>query len=81
MVKKCVLSVAGVIKSIPLYSVINGFWINETGDLEVVIRYKPQDWFEMGLGISGITFISCVFYLFYEWRKEKGDGRIKNSVK
>jgi len=46
-----------------------------------VIRYKPQDWFEMGLGISGITFISCVFYLFYEWRKEKGDGRIKNSVK
>lgn len=34
------------VKSIPLYSVINGFWINETGNLEIVIRYTPQDWFE-----------------------------------
>jgi len=44
------------VKSIPLYSVINGFWINETGDIEIVIRYKPQDWFEIGLAISRLTF-------------------------
>jgi len=61
------------VKSIPLYSVINGFWINETGDLEIVIRYKPQDWFEMGLMISGLTFTGCIGYLFYDWRREKGD--------
>ena len=33
----------GKVRSIPVYSVINGFWINETGDLEIVIRYTPQD--------------------------------------
>jgi len=62
-----------IVKSVPLYSVINGFWINETGNLEIVIRYKPQDWFEMGLGISVMTFAGCVAYLFYDWRREKGD--------
>jgi hypothetical protein len=73
-----------VVKSIPLYSVINGFWINETGNLEIVIRYKPQDWFERGLIISVITFIGCVGYLFYDWRRERGDGwarRLEKRVK
>ena len=62
------------VKSIPLYSVINGFWINETGNLTIIIRYTPQDWFELGLKISALTFISCIGYLFYDWRREKGDG-------
>ena len=57
-----------------LHSVINDFWINETGDLEVVIRYKPQDWFELGLGISAATFIGCISYLLYDWRRE---GRVQ----
>jgi hypothetical protein len=61
------------VKSIPLYSVINGFWINETGNLEIVIRYKPQDWFEIGLVVSTTTFVGCISYLFYDWRREKGD--------
>ena len=59
------------VKSIPLYSVINGFWIDESGDLEIVIRYKPQDWFEMGLAISALTFIGYIGYLFYDWRRNK----------
>jgi hypothetical protein len=61
-----------VVKSIPLYSVINGFWIDETGDLEIEIRYKPQEWFEVGLWISVTTFIGCIGYLFYDWRRGKG---------
>ena len=52
---------------------INGFWINETGNLEIIIRYKPQDWFEIGLVISILTFLACIFYLIYDWRREKGD--------
>jgi len=62
------------VKSIPLYSVINGFWIDQTGDLEIVIRYKPQDWFEIGLVISALTFIGCIGYLFYDWRKNRKVG-------
>ena len=61
------------VRSIPLYSIINGFWINETGELEIVIRYKPQDWFELGLKISATTFVGCIAYVFYDWRREKGD--------
>ena len=61
------------VRSIPLYSVINGFWINETGNLTIIIRYTPQDWFELGLKISATTFILCIAYIFYDWRREKGD--------
>ncbi|MEM5829575.1 MAG: hypothetical protein QW040_02655 [Candidatus Aenigmatarchaeota archaeon] len=57
--------------SIPLYGVINGFWINKTGEYEIEIRYKPQEWFEIGLVISGITFIACIGYLIYDWKKGK----------
>ncbi|MCX7759273.1 MAG: hypothetical protein N2169_06685, partial [bacterium] len=63
------------VKSIPLYGVINGFWINTTGeDLEIVIRYKPQDYFEFGFAISGITFTSCIAYLIYDWKKDFFDN-------
>ncbi len=61
------------VRSIPVYGVINGFWINETGNLTIVIRYVPQDWFELGLKISFITFVSCVLYLVWDWRKSRGD--------
>ena len=69
------------VRSIPLYSVINGFWINETGNLTIVIRYVPQDWFELGLKISALTFIACIGYLFYDWRKSKGDRWAKKLGK
>ncbi len=72
------------VRSIPLYSVINGFWINETGNLEIVIRYTPQDWFELGLMISATTFIGCIGYIFYDWRREKGDRwalKIERKIK
>ena len=58
------------VRSIPLYSVINGFWINETGNLTVEIRYTPQDWFEIGLVISGLAFTGCIGYLVYDWKKK-----------
>ena len=72
----------GKVRSIPIYSVINGFWINETGDLEIVIRYTPQDLFENSLAISTIIFIGCIGYLIYDWRKERRDKtRYINKLK
>lgn len=55
----------GLSKTIPLYSVVNSFWIKDTGNLEIMIRYKPQDWLEEGLVISVITFIFCLGYIFF----------------
>ena len=66
---------------VPVYGVINGFWINQTGNLEIVLRYTPQDWFERGLIISLTTFILSIFYLFYDWRREKGDRWAKRLEK
>ncbi|MEM2613962.1 MAG: alpha-(1-_3)-arabinofuranosyltransferase family protein [Nitrososphaerota archaeon] len=66
------------VSPIPLYGIINGFPINATGEnLEVVIRYTPQDWFETGLAVSGLAFTFCLLYLFYDWRRRKGDRWIK----
>ena len=38
--------------SIPLYSAINGFYINKTGDYILTIEYQPQIWFIQGMTIS-----------------------------
>lgn len=58
-------------RSIPLYGVINGFWINRTGLLEITIEYEPQRLFYIGLAISIATLAACIAYLAYEWIKNK----------
>jgi len=67
-----------VIKSIPRYSVINRFWMNETDNLEIVIRYEPQDWFETGLAISATTFIGCIAYIFHDGEERKEMDGLKS---
>ena len=43
---------------------INGFWINETGELEIVTRYTAR-LIRVRIKISGLTFIGYLF-LFYD---------------
>jgi len=59
------------IESIPLYSVINGFRINQTGQLEITIEYEPQRWFQIGCTISLTTLIACTAYLTLTHPKTK----------
>lgn len=49
--------------SIPLYSAINGFYINKTGDYILTIEYQPQIWFIQGTVISIIATISILVFL------------------
>jgi len=56
-------------ESLELYTLINGFWIDETGESEIIIKYKPQDWFDIGVWISSISFFCCMIFLFYKWKK------------
>lgn len=72
------------VPSVPVYGVINGFWINQTGELEIVLRYIPQEYFEHSLKISSMTFLSCIFYLVYDWRLSKEDTwaiRVNHKIK
>jgi hypothetical protein len=57
--------------SIPIFSVMNGFQINETGLLDVVIEYEPQNWFYIGCAISITTFLACTAYLAYSSTKTR----------
>lgn len=59
------------IHPILLYSVANGFLINQTGDLDITIEYEPQRWFYIGATISITTLIICIGYLIYDWRRKK----------
>jgi len=59
------------IHSIPLYGVINGFYINQTGHLEITIEYEPQRWFNLGCIISLTTLLACLTYLTITHIKQK----------
>jgi hypothetical protein len=51
------------IKSTPLYSIINGFYIDRKGDYSLIIEYEPQKWFlEAGI-VSIIALILSVIAL------------------
>jgi len=63
-------------KSMPLYSVINGFWIDNTGNLDITIEYKPQRWFYYGAAISIATFLGVLAYMAWHWTR----GRRKKGV-
>jgi hypothetical protein len=55
--------------SIPLYSIVNGFYINKTGDYSLVIEYEPQIWFSQGLTVSTFVF-SWNFNNIYPCKKK-----------
>lgn len=59
---------------VPLYATTNGFWIDETGEHTVTIRYRPQRWFHQGAVISGVALLASLAYLLYGWRRRRGDG-------
>jgi hypothetical protein len=69
------------IEPTPLYSVINGFWINQTGQLEITIEYEPQKWFYIGSAISLTTLTACTAYLTYAYTKPKNlPAKIKQKL-
>jgi hypothetical protein len=51
-------------RSIPLYSVVNGFLVNKTGNYTLTLEYQPQEWFVQA-GIASlaalIVGISVIF--------------------
>ena len=42
---------------------------------ELIVEFWPQRLFYIGLGISGMTLISCLAYLIFVWVKEKRISR------
>ena len=59
------------IKSAPLYGAINAFQIKRIGELDIVLKFERQYWYEMGFVISGITFAFCIFYIIYDYYRNR----------
>ena len=59
------------IRSVPLYSTINGFPIENTGNYAVTIEFEPQRQADFGLAISLITVVLSLLFLLYNWRKKR----------
>jgi hypothetical protein len=58
-------------RSVPLNSVVNGFWIEDTGDLEITIEFKPQTWFCWGVAISIIGQVGALAFVLWDWRRKR----------
>jgi hypothetical protein len=54
--------------SVPLYSLVNGFFVNKTGDYTLIIEYKPQSWFIQGGIVSIITVIVVLMFLLVQYK-------------
>ena len=47
-------------------------------NLEIIIKFEPQRWFDFGLWISEITLIACLWYLGYCFLAKKGKKEKRN---
>jgi hypothetical protein len=59
------------VSSFSLYNAVNGFLINQTGQLDIIVEYEPQRWFYYGLIISVTTLLTCITYLTYNIHKKQ----------
>jgi len=66
------------IKPTSLYLGLKGFYIDQTGLLEITIEYVPQRWFFYGSIISLTAFLAITAYLTITYTKTKN---IHNKIK
>ena len=58
-------------KSVRLFGVANGFWINAVGKVSVTVVFQPQLWFYIGLAISSASLFLCTGVILYLWHRRK----------
>jgi hypothetical protein len=57
-------------ESMPMYSILNGFYIDTVGYHNISIEYVPQTYFTVGLALSLVTvFFSIIGYYLFAKRK------------
>jgi len=59
----------------------NGWWVPVEADsqvkrFEVILEFTPQRLFEIGIVISGVTFILCITYLVHSYFKKRRRRRV-----
>ena len=61
---------------------INPKEIDKDGDgcFTITLYYLPQSLFYLGLIISSLTFIVCIGYLLYDWKRQRKGSKLKRSL-
>jgi len=59
------------VKSVRLFGVVNGFWIDAVGRVVVTVEFEPQRWFYIGSVVSSTSLLICVAGVFYAWWRRK----------
>ncbi|MEM3829242.1 MAG: hypothetical protein QXP36_08535, partial [Conexivisphaerales archaeon] len=57
------------VESTPLYGMVNGFQINDTGIIHIKLYYTLQTYYTIGLMVSLMSFISLVTLHIYQRRR------------
>lgn len=53
---------------LPANGYAQAWWVeNPMSNFQILIKYMPQDWTNLGWGISGLTLLGCLVYL---WRRK-----------
>lgn len=57
--------------SIPIYGMVNGFYVEEPGNHSIMIKYKPQEFSQIGAVLSSVGFFISVIYVIGPLRASK----------
>jgi hypothetical protein len=68
---------------VPMYSTINGFPIDKTGNFDLVLEYTPQKWFIYGLIVTLVSLLALSLYLLFKWRPKlpRPEVHIRSSLR
>ncbi len=60
------------VKSVRLFGVVNGFWIDADGRVVVTVEFLPQRWFYYGSAVSLTSLLICVACTLYvSWGRKR----------
>ena len=52
------------------FPAINGFLIDRTGQLDVIVEYEPHNWYLVGLAVTILAFsISFGYFIWQKWKQ------------
>jgi len=57
--------------SIAINSVVNGYWIEDQGELDIIVEFRTQRLFYYGAVISALSIAGALVFLLWNWRRKR----------
>lgn len=65
------------VRSVRVFGVANGFWIDSVGEITVTVQFQPQRWFYVGLTVSLATLAIYAASATFLWWVRKSKRKTK----